>query len=89
METPARRFTRVALILCLFLISIRYIYNPLSFILLWNQHYLFVISDFFDITGPDNIDFFDALFSLIVSSIISGALYFLLVKLYCFIRAYR
>lgn len=84
MGTLVRRCAKVILVVGLFLVSIRYIYNPLSYIFSWNQHYLFVFSDFFGITGPENIEFFDALFSLVVSSIVTGVLYFSLRMLYRF-----
>ncbi|HTH59947.1 MAG TPA: hypothetical protein VL689_07280 [Paraburkholderia sp.] len=87
MATLARRCAKVILILGLFFVSIRYIYNPLSFLFSWNQRYLFIVSEMMGITGSDNIEFFDALFSLTVSSIIAGALYLLLVMLCRFFRA--
>jgi len=89
METLARRFAKTIVVLWIFLISIRFIYQPLSYILLWNQNYLIMVCDYLGISGVEDIDTFDAFFSLTVSAIMTAAFYFVLLKLYRSIRAHR
>jgi hypothetical protein len=79
------RVFKMILFFGLFLFSIRYIYHPLSLVSSWNQHYVFVVSEFLDI---HDIKFFDMIFCVAVNLITSEMIYIPLMKFirYCCVK---
>ncbi len=83
MATLARRALKTLFFVVLFLLSVRYVYGPLSFIPAWSDNYVFVITDFL---GIRDVDLFDALLAIAAGLILATVAYIALGRLY---RLYR
>jgi hypothetical protein len=84
MATLVRNALKALLFLALFLLVVRYLYAPLSFIPSWNQHYVFVVGEFL---GFHDIDLFEVVVGFTVSLVLTTGLYIVLARIYCFCRA--
>ena len=79
MAALARRVSKTLLFITLFLLFARYIYTPLSFASAWNEHYVFVVTDFL---GVRDVDLFDMLVGIVASLIFATLTYIALLRLY-------
>lgn len=79
MAALARRVLKALLFIGLFLLFARCIYTPLSFASAWNEHYVFVVTDFL---GVRDVDLFDMLVGILASLIFATVTYIALVRLY-------
>lgn len=82
MAKLVRKTSRALLWIGLLLISIRYIFQPLSSGLSWNRHYLPVMAEWLDIHGGDNIDFLDSAVALSLSAVLASVSYLSALRLY-------
>src|ERR1700754_2309467 len=86
MATLARRVLKMLLFVDLFLLSARYVYGPISFASGWNEHYIFVVTDFLGIRGIELFELFEMLVGIIATLIFTALAYIALDRLY---RLYR
>lgn len=82
MAVVVHRIFKTILFLGLFFLVVRYIYDPLSFIPAWNQHYVLVVSESL---GLDDIDLFEVLMGVTLCLVLTTAIYLILIKIYRFL----
>lgn len=84
MATLARRLFKGLLFFVLFFLALRYLYSLLLIYPPWNQHYSYAIARF---VGLDDIELFDALCGMVMSLILAGIEYVVIMRIWRHYRA--